>query len=55
MREEERRNLVEKRLKYGELVKKIFLPPKPVKKPDEEVTRIKPPTPDVVVNGSIKQ
>jgi hypothetical protein len=32
IKEEEKRTNVEKRLKYGELVKKIFLPPKPTKR-----------------------
>lgn len=32
IREDEKRANVEKRLKYGELVKKIFLPPKQTKK-----------------------
>lgn len=55
LKEEERRANVEKRLKYGELVKKIFLPPKPPKKEEETASKIKPPTPDVVVNGAFKQ
>jgi hypothetical protein len=37
------------------LVKKIFLPPKPHKKEEEPLSKIKPPTPDVMVNGAFKQ